>query len=59
MAPRKPKQESTENARSSSGRIAKGRAPPKSDAQPRSYRMRRYKNGLLNLEKTPAYLVPV
>lgn len=59
MAPRKPKQESTEKARSSLGRLAKLKFPPKSDAQPRSYRMKRYKNGLLNLEKTPAHLIPM
>jgi hypothetical protein len=59
MAPHKPKQESAQEARFGSGRVAKLKTPPKSDAQPRSYRLKRYKNGLLNLEKTPAHLIPV
>ncbi|KAJ4409003.1 hypothetical protein N0V91_002817 [Didymella pomorum] len=59
MVDRNFKQEAKHNARSSFGRVARLKTAPKTDAQPRSYCMKRYKNSQLNLEKTPDHPFPV
>ncbi|KAJ8110974.1 hypothetical protein OPT61_g6316 [Boeremia exigua] len=60
MAPRKPKlkAEPTQPVRPNAAKITKSKSVPRAGKQPEeSYRMKRYKNGLLNLEETPAHLV--
>lgn len=57
MAPRKPKSGGIKKTPSNTNNIMKPKKAARSAKQPDTYRMKRYKNGILNLEKTPAHLI--
>jgi len=69
MAPRKPKPQGTQKVPFDPPKVSKSKEKkadrtPKSrskrvQGEPEPYRLKRYRNGLLNLEKTPVHLEPV
>ena len=51
MAPHKPKPSPTPEVRSNPARVAKSKSSTRAVKQPSDYRIKRYRDGLLSLEK--------